>query len=433
MSMIEIDQAPQKAVLFGTSRPDSQVWGDAPLEELSRLADTAGALVVDSIIQPPRQIDPKYFIGRGKAEEISRIIAMHKADIAIFDDNLSPSQGRNLETLFDTQVIDRTELILDIFAQHARTTESRLQVELAQLEYLLPRLKRMWVHLERHQGGIGTRGPGETQLETDRRLITTRISQLKKKLAKVQNQHEVRRKSRRGLINFALVGYTNAGKSSILSSLTDSDVYVRDQLFATLDTTTRRYTLPGEREVLVTDTVGFINSLPHDLVASFKATLDEVSQADHVLLVADISNPHFEKRIEVVESVLEDIGAGKIEKTLVFNKIDMVKDPGIIFETEEKYPNSVFTCARAGKPKLRHLIDRMTRILEAHEAEFSIDLPAEEGRLAALMHESGHVLERNLNEGRLNMRVRMRRSQLNRIMQNTQLNGQITFHGGNLD
>ena len=433
MNMIEIKEVPQRAVLFGTDRPENQYWGDQPLEELGRLAETAGAVVTERIIQRIRKIEPKTYIGCGKAEEIKTAIEATGADLAIFDHELSPSQARNLEGLFGIQVLDRSELILDIFAGHTRTLEAKLQVELAQLEYLLPRLKNMWVHLSRIRGGIGLRGPGETQLETDRRLIQRKITGLKRKLQKIATQHALRMSGRSGIFSFALVGYTNAGKSSLLSALTGKPVIVRDQLFSTLDTTTRKLSLDGGQEILLTDTVGFISRLPHHLVASFKATLEEVSQADHLLIVVDISNPHFSERIHVVEKVLEEIGAGDLERTFVFNKIDLVADRQIIFQTTESYPGSVFCSAVTGKSGLRYLRDHLNRIQQAQETEFSIDLLPHEGKLVAAFHRTGRVLDRRLQNGVLRLRVRMRKPLALRLLRDTPYAGKITFSGGNLD
>jgi len=431
--MIELENTPQRAFLFGAVRAGSELCGEQPLEELGRLAETAGAQVVGRVVQRIRSVDPTTFIGRGKVEEIRREIDEQQAQLAVFDDDLSPGQARNLEEVFGIQVLDRSELILDIFAQHARTTQARLQVELAQLEYLLPRLKRMWVHLSRIRGGIGLRGPGETQIETDRRLIQRRIALLRKKLENISRQHSVQRKSRLGLIGFGLVGYTNAGKSSLLTGLTGCEVLVRDQLFSTLDTTTRKLELPGARKVLITDTVGFINRLPHHLIASFKATLDELCEADHLLVVVDAARAHFQERIRVVNSVLEEIGAGDLERTYVFNKVDLVHDRQSLAEIAEQYPDAVFTSAVGKGPALRHLIDRMTRVVERCETEFSIDLKPEEGRLAAAFHRLGHVVDRSSTDGVLSLRVRMRKSLLNRLLSDTPDHGQITFHGGNLD
>ncbi|MBN2288259.1 MAG: GTPase HflX [Candidatus Glassbacteria bacterium] len=433
MSTIELTDAPQRAFLFGTDRAENRLWGQQPLEELGRLAETAGAQVAGRAVQHIRVIDPHTYIGRGKAGEIGSQIQELGAQLAVFDDELSPGQAGHLEEVFGVQVLDRSELILDIFARHARTSQARLQVELAQLEYLLPRLKRMWVHLSRIRGGIGLRGPGEKQIETDRRIIQRRISLLHKKLEKISRQHSVRLKSRRGLMVFSLVGYTNAGKSSLLNGLTGSRVPVRDQLFSTLDTTTRKLELPGGREVLATDTVGFISRLPHHLVASFKATLEEVREADHLLVVADVSNPHFQERLQVVDRVLAEIGAEDLERTYVFNKVDRVEDRQSLSEVAEQYPDHVFTSAVGKGPALRHLVERMTRVVEQCETEFSVDLGPGEGRLAAAFHRLGCVVERRSSDKLLSLRVRMRKSQLDRLLSDIPYNGQITFHGGNLD
>lgn len=433
MNMIEIKKVPQRAVLFGTDRPENQYWGDQLLEELGRLAETAGAVVTERIIQRIRKIDPKTYIGRGKAEEIKTAIETTGADLAIFDDELSPTQARNLEELFGVQVLDRSELILAIFAVHARTTEAKLQVELAQIEYLLPRLKNMWVHLSRIRGGIGLRGPGETQLETDRRLIQKRITSLRRKLKKIDAQHNLRISGRSGTFSLALVGYTNAGKSSLLSALTGKEFYVQDQLFSTLDTTTRKLSLDSGQEILLTDTVGFISRLPHHLVASFKATLEEVNQADHLLIVVDISNPHFSERIQVVENVLKEIGAGDVERTLVFNKTDLVTDRRIISQTAENYPGFVFCSAVTGESGLRHLRDHLNGILQAQEAEFSINLLPQEGDLVAAFHRMGRVLDHRLQNGVLRLRVRMSKPLALRLLRKTPYAGKITFSGGNLD
>ncbi|HUU27509.1 MAG TPA: GTPase HflX [archaeon] len=429
--MIETKEEPQRAVLFGTDRPENRLWGDEPLEELGRLAETAGAVVVQRIIQRSRRINPSTYIGRGKAEEIKLEIEKNGAALAIFDDELSPTQARNLEQLFEVQVLDRSELILDIFARHARTTEAKLQVELAQLEYLLPRLKRMWVHLSRIRGGIGLRGPGETQLETDRRLIQKRITGHRHRLAKIATQHSLRRKGRENIFNIALVGYTNAGKSSLMAGLTGWEAIVRDQLFSTLDTTTRKIELPGGREVLLSDTVGFISRLPHDLFASFKATLEEVYEADHLLIVVDISNPNYSERIQVVEGVLQEIGAGSIERTFVFNKTDLIEDRQAIFKIAEHYPGAVFSSAIKGETGVRHVRDRIGLIIENQETEFSISLDPQEGCLLASFHRLGHVMEWKMQDGRVSLRVRMLKPLAQRLLSGTPYAGQIS--GGKFD
>ncbi|HLA40846.1 MAG TPA: GTPase HflX, partial [Candidatus Glassbacteria bacterium] len=412
-----------------TDRPENGWWGDQPLAELGRLAETAGAEVVERIVQRKHKIEPATYIGRGKADQIKDSIEQNGADIAIFDDELSPSQARNLEELFGVQVLDRAELILDIFASHARTTEAKLQVELAQLEYLLPRLKNMWVHLSRIRGGIGLRGPGETQLETDRRLIQKRITGLQHKLARIAGQHTLRASGREGTFTTALVGYTNAGKSSLMKALTGSDVLVRDQLFATLDTTTRRLELSEGLELLLTDTVGFISRLPHHLVASFKATLEEVARADHLLVVVDLSNPHFGERIAVVDSVLKDIGAGGIERTLVFNKIDLVEDRQEIFETAKNYPGAVFTSAVNGDSGLRHLRLYLEDLLRTRETEFEIDIQPQEGRLEAAFHRLGKVLESYMRNDLLHLRVRMPVADAARLLKGTPYADQLPASG----
>jgi GTP-binding protein HflX len=428
--MIEVQQEPQQAVLFGTDRPENAYWGEQPLEELGRLAETAGAVVVERVVQRGRRIDPVTYIGKGKAHQIKQVIETTGAELAIFDDELSPSQARNLEELFGVQVLDRNELILDIFASHARTTEARLQVELAQLEYLLPRLKNMWVHLSRIRGGIGLRGPGETQLETDRRMIQKQITLLKRKLRKIENQHHVRLAGREGIRRFALVGYTNAGKSSLLRALSGSPVLVRDQLFSTLDTTTRKVILDN-REMLFSDTVGFISRLPHHLVASFRATLEEVVEADHLLLVVDISNPHFAERIKVVEEVLESIGAGGVERTLVFNKTDLVTDRQMLFDAAEAWPDAVFSSAADGDRGLRHLRDRIINLADSDDSEFSIELEPEEGRLVAAFHRLGRVIERRMQNGSLLLRVRMPRPLALQLLKDTPYEIQLTRGNNN--
>ncbi len=423
--MIEIEEKPQKAVLFGIDRPENSYWGDQPLEELSRLTETAGAEVVGRVVQRIKKVDPQTYIGRGKAEQIRDLLKSTESELAIFDDELAPSQARNLEEIFEVQVLDRTELILDIFARHASTTEARLQVELAQLEYLLPRLRRMWVHLSRIRGGIGLRGPGETQLETDRRLIQQRIADHRRRLEKLAEQRSLRRQGREELFSFALVGYTNAGKSSLMRELTGSEVLVRDQLFATLDTTTRLLELPESQPVLISDTVGFISRLPHHLVASFKATLEELLQADHLLVVVDVANPHFSERIQVVERVLHDIGAGQMPRTLVFNKTDLVQERHLIFEVAQDYPGAVFTSAVRGEAGYRHLREHLARVAAERQAVFSLKLDPGEGRLTAAFHRQGQVLELRVEDGRLNLRVRISRAQAERILAGTPYEGQL--------
>jgi GTP-binding protein HflX len=315
-------------VLVGVELPSNnhRVPLEYSLEELERLAETAGAKVVRKFTQQLKNVTPATLMGRGKIEEIQSSLKELHPDLIIIDEDLSPAQQRNLESAFKLRVVDRSQLILDIFAQRARSNEGKLQVELAQLEYLLPRLTRQWTHLSRLGGGIGTRGPGETQLEVDRRRIRERISHLKRRLKTVERTRMLQRKEREEVpfATVALVGYTNAGKSTLMNALTRAGVFVEDKLFATLDPTTRALKLPNGDKVMVVDTVGFINKIPHSLIEAFKSTLEEVRRADLLLHLVDMANPLFQEQIQVIEEVLDEIGAGEIPSILVPNKIDVV-------------------------------------------------------------------------------------------------------------
>ena len=313
----------EKAILVGLITPSiSQAQVDEYLEELSFLAKTAGVKPVKRFTQKLRCPDNTTFLGKGKINEVKDFVKNESIDVVIFDDDLTPSQLRNIQKIFlKSKILDRSNLILDIFASRAQTAQARTQVELAQYEYLLPRLTRMWTHLERQKGGIGMRGPGETQIETDRRIIKDKIALLKKKLQKIDKQSLTRRKGRADMIRVALVGYTNAGKSTLMNKLSKSEIFAEDKLFATLDTTVRKVVLKN-LPFLLSDTVGFIRKLPHQLVESFKSTLDEVRESDLLVHVVDISNPNFEEQIEIVNTTISEIGAAAKPQFIIFNKID---------------------------------------------------------------------------------------------------------------
>ena len=346
--MIEITPPADGAILVGAPKRGSAdaLRAEEHLDELARLADTAGAEIVGRLIQQVRTPNPQSYVGSGKLEELQQMVADTEASLVIFDDELSPVQGKNLENVLEVRIVDRAELILDIFATRARSKEAKLQVELAQLEYMLPRLARMWVHLSRIRGGIGLRGPGETQIETDRRMIRQKISQLKKKLEKVEKHREVIRSGRRRIPTAALVGYTNAGKSSLLRALTGAEVFVEDRLFATLDTKTRELFLDVGNHIRLIDTVGFIRKLPHHLVASFGATLEEAAFADVLLHVIDASLPNWLEQAEVVDEVLDGLGSESSTTIHVFNKMDRVDDCEVVrAEAERHFEQVVFVSA----------------------------------------------------------------------------------------
>jgi len=332
----------EKAVLVGIAHPSqSMTEVKEYLDELAFLTETAGAIPVKQFVQKLDIPHPRTFIGTGKLSEVQAYIKMEEIELVIFDDELTPSQMRNIEGELKCKILDRTNLILDIFAKRAQTAHAKTQVELAQYEYLLPRLTGMWTHLERQRGGIGMRGPGETEIETDRRVIRDRISRLKEQLKKIDKQMATQRKNRGKMVRVALVGYTNVGKSTLMNLMSKSEVFAENKLFATLDTTVRKVVI-GNLPFLMSDTVGFIRKLPHHLVESFKSTLDEVREADVLLHVIDISHPNFEEQRQVVEETLRDIGAGEKETMYVFNKIDAyaytkLDDDDLATKTMENY------------------------------------------------------------------------------------------------
>ena len=376
------------------------------LDELSELASTAGGEVVGEGIQKMESPVAGTFIGSGKADEFARFCKGADVDTVIFDDELSPAQSRNLETVFDCKILDRTSLILDIFAQRARTREGKLQIELAQLQHLLPRLTRFWGHLSRQKGGIGMRGDGETQLETDRSRVQDRIAKIGRELDVVRRQRSTQRQGRqRNLWPLAsIVGYTNAGKSTLINTLTGAQVLAEDKLFATLDPTTRRLKLPTNQNVLLTDTVGFIRKLPHGLVEAFKATLEEVVQADLLLHVVDASHPQAEEQIAAVNAVLDEIGASGKPTLMVFNKLDKIAAEGRQFMS--KYTNSVGISARTGDgiPALMQELNNQVRPIR----EFmELAVPHEDAAVIARLHAVGQVIERDYNGPKAWFKVRI--------------------------
>ena len=395
--MIETQrQRPQeRAILIGLETEGVSKWDlRDSMDELRELASSAGAEVVDSVTQKLQRPTAPYYIGKGKAELIRDSIQKQRVTSVIFDDELSPAQGRNLETLLSRKVLDRTQLILDIFAQRARSREGRLQIELAQLQYLLPRLTRMWNHLSRQTGGIGTRGPGETQLEVDRRRVQERIARLERELEAVRKTRAVQRQGRKRhqWPVAAVVGYTNAGKSTLLNLLTGADVIAANQLFATLDPTTRSFTLPNKQRVLLTDTVGFLRKLPHTLIESFKATLEEVHEADLLIHVADLSHPRIDDQMEAVDSVIKELDAYGKQTLIVFNKIDNLIDCDLVKAYLQRFPESVAISARTGEG-MATLVQALEGALSAWRLRSRFQIPANESALLAEIHRLGHVIE----------------------------------------
>jgi len=405
----ELHEHRERAVLVGMDRGRTDWPIEESLAELERLADTAGADVVATVVQRMDRPSPRTFIGSGKAEEVAALVKELDASLVIFDDDLSPSQQANLENAIpETKIADRTGLILDIFALHASSREGKLQVELAQMEYLLPRLRGLWRHLDKYAGGgVMTRGPGESQLETDRRLARKRISELKRELKHVSCERELQRKSRArsGVFRVALVGYTNAGKSTLLNAITGAGVLQADMLFATLDSTTRRMSLPEGREITLTDTVGFINKLPHGLVEAFKSSLAEVNEADLLLQVTDADSSQREPQMQAVREVLQEIGAHEGPSAVVFNKIDTLT-------LEERttlagrYPSAVLVSGISGEG-LDALLTRIAEEASRGSVTMSVLVPYTRGDLVQLAHERGQILsERHSGEGtRLVVRV----------------------------
>ncbi len=417
-------------MLVGVDLPElfGRGAGDCDLNELGRLVDTAGGIVVGELRQKRLRPAPATFIGKGKADELEALVHETEATLVVCDNDLTPAQGRNLEERLNGKedrgemgrisVIDRTELILDIFARHARTRQARLQVELAQLQYMLPRLVKLWSHLERQEGGIGTRGPGETQLETDRRIVGQRLARLKKELADIAADRGVQTKQRANVFKVSLVGYTNAGKSTLMRGITGADVLVEDQLFATLDATTRRVEVDERRQFLLSDTVGFIRRLPHHLIASFRATLQEVAEADLLLHVVDASSEDPDRQIASVNEVLADIVPGERDTIMVFNKMDrLAPDAAEAFANfhGHRHAGALFVSAldEDGPLAVRSVV--VERLL-GREQVVRLQVPLTRMDLVAVFHRTGSVLEEEHDVRYCRLAVRLRERELKRLL-----------------
>lgn len=398
----------ERAILIGMEwgRNDSLWTVDDSLEELKQLADTAGATVIKKFIQKRPKPDPAFFIGRGKVQELALYAQQENIDLCIFDDELSPAQQRNIESVMGIRILDRTALILDIFAQRARTNEGKLQVELAQLQYTLPRIMGKGLMLSRLGGGIGTRGPGETKLEVDRRRIRDRIAFIKEQIEKVKAVRSLHRSKRKknNVFEVSLVGYTNAGKSTLLNTLTNSDIYAKDQLFATLDPTTRQLTLPNKQEIIITDTVGFIQRLPHQLIAAFRSTLEVVTEADLLVHVIDVSHELYKEQAAAVHEVLKEIGAETKPVITVYNKIDKLPPDSKLADRLALEEDTVCISA-AKKLNLETLQQMIEKHLKSKAVEVTLCIPYAETAKAAQLHETANVLEQEYTENGAVMKV----------------------------
>jgi GTP-binding protein HflX len=411
----ELKVQQRKAILAAVVFPDSHLEKEHALDELRGLVKTAGVNVVGELVQLRERPHPASCLGTGKVEELAQLVTSRGAEMVIFDNNLTPAQGRNVEEESGAVIVDRSELILDIFAANARTYEARLQVELAQLLYFRPRLKRLWTHLERIEGGVGAgRGPGEKQLETDRRLLDRRVAELKRKLQGVEKRRRQTVSGRNDQVTVSLVGYTNAGKSTLMNALTDADVFVADKLFATLDTRTRRWKLPNWGEVLLSDTVGFVRNLPHHLVASFRSTLEEARQADLLLHVVDASSPEANEQIETVNLVLKKVGISCDNTILVLNKIDAAEDRSIIDVLRLRHENAICVSAATGEG-----IDRLTKKvgsgLGSGYVDAEVEMSAGNGKLLAWLSQHGQITDRRYTDSRVTLNCRLPRRFAERV------------------
>ncbi len=415
----QLQVAEERAVLAALLLPDFAGNVHDPLDELRSLAGTAGAVVVDELLQKRQKPEPGSFLGKGKMRELSEMVKLQGAQVAIFENDLSPRQIANLEEAIECKVVDRSELILDIFAARARTTEAKLQVELAQLEYTFPRLRAMWSHLERITGGaptgIGTRGPGEQQLEVDRRIVRRKLAQLRREIEEVQARKQ-REVAQRNLDHFTvgLVGYTNAGKSTLFNTLTDAGTYADDKLFATLSTKTREWKLGGGDNVMLSDTVGFVRDLPHHLVASFKATLEEAVHAHLLLIVLDVSDPHCVDQLRTVTRTLDDIGAGDRDRLLLLNKIDQLDHNADLLVLQNEHPAALPISAKTGRG-LDAVVEAVRSALHGGLQTMTLTVDQADGKALTFLENRAEVLERDYADDVVHMTVRIGDNQLDRL------------------
>ncbi|MEI6892658.1 MAG: GTPase HflX [Pontiella sp.] len=403
------NDAAETVLLIGVVLRKGDEWkAKDTMDELAQLAESAGAVVAGRFIVRQQKIKAGHYIGTGKAEEFADWIKENRVSMVVFDDDLTPAQGRNLQNVFEIRVLDRTQLILDIFAQRAQTKEGCLQVELAQHQYLLPRLRNMWTHLERQKGGIGLRGPGETQLEMDRRRLQELVRTLKRDLALVRSRRTEQRRGRKrqGWALVSIVGYTNSGKSTLLNRLSGAEIYTENQLFATLDPTTRQVELPNHEPTLMTDTVGFIQKLPHHLVDSFKATLEDVAEADLLVHVIDASHPQVEIQIEAVQQVLDEIGGLDKPMLYVFNKIDKERGRNAAQHLMRQFPQSVAISAKEGE-NIDTLFDALADCLKGRKVEMKLSVPLSEGKLLATLQKNASILEQEYEGANADLLVRV--------------------------
>jgi len=417
----------ENAILVGVGLRDTGYDPEESIQELRALAESAGANIVGIMIQRRDRLDAKYYIGRGKVDELAQRVKLKKAQVLIFDDDLSPAQLREIEEVCECKVLDRSELILDIFANRARTHEARLQVELAQLEYTAPRLRGMWTHLERiagagggtgagKVGGIGTRGPGERQIEIDRRIVSRRLGMLKRQIAAIDRRKIRQVRSRHEHYNISLVGYTNAGKSTLMNALTDAGVHTEDRLFATLDTKTKRWNLGSSVFALLSDTVGFVGRLPHHLVASFRATLEEAIHADLLLHVVDASSPTAWEQYEAVTEVLKDLGCEGRKTLVILNKIDIAEDPAMIQVFRHKLPDALPLSARTGAG-VAELVETVTSMVAGTPQQATLLMSNGDGKAIAFVEKYAEILDRRYIDHSVEMDVIMGSTLLARLQQ----------------